>query len=137
MIHYTVVKVITESTHGHHQTVNTKIRLCSLQGRWRGSKQPAKTKPGADCVSEHELLSAKFSLKMNKVGKTSRPFRYDPNQIPYDYRVGVMNRFKGLNLVDRVPEELWVEVCHIVQEALTKTIPKNKKCKKAKWLRRP
>ena len=74
---------------------------------------------------------------MNKVGKTNRPFRYDLNQIPYDYPVEVMNRFKGLNLVDTVPEELWVEVCHIVQEALTKTIPKYKKCKKAKWLRRP
>ena len=71
---------------------------------------------------------------MNKVGKTTRPFRYDLNQIPYDYAVEVMNRFKGLNLVDRVPEELWMEVCHTVQEALTKTIPKNKKCKKAKWL---
>ena len=89
-----MVKVVTESTHGHHQTVNTKIRLCSLQGRWRSSKQSAKTKPGADCVSEYELLSAKFSLKMNKVGKTNRPFRYDLNQIPYDYTVEVTNRFK-------------------------------------------
>ena len=129
-----MVKVITESTHGHHQMVNTKIRLCSSQGRWRSSKQSAKTRPGADCASEHELLIAKFSLQMNKVGKTTRPFSYDLNQIPYDYAVEVMNRFKGLNLVDRVPEELWMEVCHTVQEALTKTIPKNKKCKKAKWL---
>ena len=80
---------------------------------------------------------AKFRLKLKKVGKTTRPFRYDLSQIPYDYTVEVTDRFKGLNLVDRVPEELWVEVCHIVQEALTKTIPKNKKCKKAKWLRRP
>ena len=80
---------------------------------------------------------AKFRLKLKKVGKTTRPLRYDLNQISYVYTVEVTNRFKGLNLVDRVPEELWVEVCHIVQEALTKTIPKNKKCKKAKWLRRP
>ena len=71
---------------------------------------------------------------MNKVGKTTRPFRYDPNQIPYDYTVEVTNRFKGLYLIDRVPEELWVEVHNIVLKAVIKTIPKKKKCKKAKWL---
>ena len=71
---------------------------------------------------------------MKKVGKTIRPFRYDLNQTPYDYTVEVMNRFKGLDLVDRMPEELWMEVCNSVQEAVTKTIPKKKKCKKAKWL---
>ena len=71
---------------------------------------------------------------MKKVGKTSRPFRYDLNQIPYDYRVEVTNRFEGLDLIDRVPEELWMEVSNILQEAVTKTIPKKKKCKKAKWL---
>ena len=71
---------------------------------------------------------------MNKVGKTTRPFRYDLNQIPYDYTVEVTNRFKGLDLIDRVPEELWMEVHNTVQEALTKTIPKKKKRKKAKWL---
>ena len=71
---------------------------------------------------------------MNKVGKTTRPFRYDLNQIPYDYTVKVTNRFKGLELIDRVPEELWTEVCDIVPEAVIKTIPKKKKCKKAKWL---
>ena len=71
---------------------------------------------------------------MKKVGKTTRPFRYDPNQIPYDYTVEVANRFKGLDLIDRVPEELWVEVHNIVQEAVIKTIPKKKKCRKAKWL---
>ena len=71
---------------------------------------------------------------MKKVGKTTRTFRYDLNQIPYDYTVEVMNRFKGLDLVDRVPEELWTEVHNIVPEAVTKTIPKKKKCKKAKWL---
>ena len=71
---------------------------------------------------------------MKKVGKTTRPFRYDLNQIPYDYTVEVRNRFKGLDLIDRVPEELWMEVHDIVQEAVIKTIPKKKKCKKAKWL---
>ena len=71
---------------------------------------------------------------MNKVGNTTRPFRYDLNQIPYDYTEEVMNRFKGLDLVHKVPEELWMEVGNIVQEAVTKTIPKKKKCKKAKWL---
>ena len=71
---------------------------------------------------------------MKKVGKITRSFRYDRNQILYNYTVEVMNRFKGLNLVDRVPEELWKEIWNIVQEAVTKTIPKEKKCKKAKWL---
>ena len=71
---------------------------------------------------------------MKKVGKTTRPFKYDLNQIPYDYAVEVRNRFKGLDVIDRVPEELWTEVCAIVQEAVIKTISKKKKCKKAKWL---
>ena len=71
---------------------------------------------------------------MKKVGKTTRSFRYDLNQIPYDYTVEVRNRFKGLDLIDRVPEELWTEVHDIVQKAMIKTIPKKKKCKKAKWL---
>ena len=71
---------------------------------------------------------------MKKVGKTTRPFRYDLNQIPYDYTVEVKNRFKGLDLTGRVPDELWTEVHDIVQEARIKTIPKKKKCKKAKWL---
>ena len=71
---------------------------------------------------------------MKKVGKTTRPFRYDLNQIPYDYTVEVRNRFKGLDLIDRVPDELWTEVCDIVQETRIKTIPMEKKCKKAKWL---
>ena len=71
---------------------------------------------------------------MKKTGKATRPFRYDLNQIPYDYTVEVTNRFKGLDLIDRVPEELWVEVHNIVQEAVIKTIPKKKKCRKAKWL---
>ena len=71
---------------------------------------------------------------MKKVGKTTRPFRYDLNQIPYDYTIEVTNRFKELDLIDRVPEELWIEVWDTVQEAVIKTIPKKKKCKKAKWL---
>ena len=71
---------------------------------------------------------------MKKVGKTTRPFRYDLNQIPNDYTVEVTNRFKGLDLIDRVPEDLWMEVCDILQEAVIKTINKKKKCKKAKWL---
>ena len=70
---------------------------------------------------------------MNKIGKSTRPFRYDLNQIPYDYRGGVRNGFKGLDLIDRVSGELWMEVCDIVKEAGIKTIPKKKKCKKAKW----
>ena len=87
--------------------------------------QSAKTRPGADCGSDHELLIAKFRLKF-------RPCRYDLNQIPYDYTVGVRNRFKGLDLIDRVPEELWMEVRDTVREEVIKTIPKKKKCKKAK-----
>ena len=71
---------------------------------------------------------------MKKGGKTTTSIRYDLNQIPYDYTVEVTNRFKGLDLIDRVPEELWVEVHNIVQEAVIKTIPKKKKCRKAKWL---
>ena len=90
-----------------------------------------KTRPGADCGSYHELLIAKF---IQKVGKTTRPPRYDLNQIPYDYTEKVINRFKRLDLIDRVPEKLWMEVHDTVQEAVIKTIPKKKKCKKAKWL---
>ena len=89
---------------------------------------------GADCGSDHELLIAKFRLKSKKVGKTTRPFRYDLNQIPYDYTVEVRNRFKGLDLIDRVPDDLWMEVRDIVQETGSTIIPKKKKCKKEKWL---
>ena len=81
-----------------------------------------------------ELLIAKFRLKLKKVGKTTRPFRFDLNQISYDYTVEVRNRFKGLDLIDRVSDELWMEVHDIVQETGIKTIPMEKKCKKAKWL---
>ena len=85
-----------------------------------------------------QIIIAKFRLKLRKVGKTTRPFKYDLNQIPYDYTVEVMNIFKGLDLIDRVPKELWMEVHDIVQEAEIKTIPKEKKCKKQNdCLRRP
>ena len=96
------------------------------------SIQSAKTRPGADCGSDHELLIVKFRLKLKKVAKTTRPFKYDLNQISYDYTVKVMNRFKGLDPVDLVPEKLWTEACNTVQEVVSKTIPKKKKCKKAK-----
>ena len=94
----------------------------------------SKRRLGADCGSNHEFLIAKFRLILKKVGKTTRPFRYDLSQFPYDYTVEVTNRFKGLDLIDREPEELWTEFLNTVQEAVTKTIPKKKNCKKAKWL---
>ena len=87
-----------------------------------------KTRPGADCGSDHELLIAKYRLKLKKVGKTTRPFRYDLNQIPYGYTVEVRNRFKGLDLIDRVPEELWTEVRDIVQEG-SRPSPRKRKAK--------
>ena len=99
--------------------------LCSQ--RWRSSIQSAKTRPGADCGSNHELLIAKFRLTLKRVGKIARPFRYDLNQIPYDYAVEMRNRFKGLDLIDRVPDELWTEVHDIVEEAGIKIIPEEKK----------
>ena len=86
--------------------------LCSQ--RWRSSIQSAKTRPGVDCGSDHEHLIAKFRLKLKEVGKTTRPFRYDVNQIAYDYTVEERNRFKGLDLIYRVPDELWNEVRDIV-----------------------
>ena len=86
----------------------------------------SKTRPGANCGSDHELLIAEFRLKLKKVEKTTRSFRYKLNQIPYDYTVEVRNRLKGLNLIDIVPDELWMEVSDIVQETGIKTIPKKK-----------
>ena len=98
--------------HRHHQMVNTEIRLITFficSRRWRSCIQSEKIRPGADCGSDHQLLIAKFRLKLKKAGKTTRSFRYDLNQIPYDYTVEVRNRFKGLDLIDRVPDELWIE----------------------------
>ena len=89
-------------------------RLYSLQPKWRSSKQSGKTRSGGDCGSDHEFLIAKFRIKLKKVGKTTKPVRYDLNQIPYDYTVEMMNRLKRLDLVDRVSEELWTEVHDIV-----------------------
>ena len=106
--------------------------LCSH--KWRSSVQPSKTRPEADYGTDHELFIVKFRLKLKKVGETTRPFRYNLNQIPYDYTVEVTNRFTGLDVIDREPEELWTEVHDIVQEIGIKTIPIEKKCKKAKWL---
>ena len=94
----------------------------------------SKIRPGADYGLDHELLIAKFRLKLKKVGETTRPFRCDLNQLSYEYTVKVTNRFKGLDLIHRVPEELWTEIPDTVQEAGIKTIPTKKKCKKAKWL---
>ena len=105
-----------------------------MSKRCRSSIQSAKVRPGADCGSDHELLIAKFRLKLKRVGITTRPCRYDLNQIPYEYTVVVRNRFKGLDLIDREPDELLTEVPDIVQETGIKTIPMEKKCKKAKQL---
>ena len=102
--------------------------LCSQ--RWRSSIRSAKTRQGAECGSDHELLTAKLRLKLKKVGKTSRPLRYNLNQIAYDYTVEVRNRFKGLDLRDRVLDELWMEVCDIVQETRIKTIPMERNAKR-------
>ena len=119
------------SPEGQHRNHIDYI-LCSQ--RWKSSLQSAKTSLGDDCGSDHELLNAKFRLKLKKVGQTTRPFRYDLNQIPYDYTVEVRKLYKGLILIDRVPDELWTEVRDIVQEKGIKTIPMEKKNKKAKWL---
>ena len=116
------------------------VSQSQTQLKWLSSSsiQSAKIRPGANCGSDHDLLIVKFRFKLKKVGKTTRPFRYDLSQISHDYTVEMTNRIKGLDLVDRVPEELWMEVRDIVQEAMIKTIPKKKKCKKAKrLLRRP
>ena len=115
---------------GQHQN---QIDYILHSQRWRRSIQSAKTRLGADCGSDYELLIAIFRLKLKKVRKTTRPFKYDLNKILYDYTVEVTNRFKGLHMIDRVPEELWAEVHNIVQQVVIETIPKKKKCKKAKW----
>ena len=99
------------SPDGQHRN---QIDYILCRQRWRSSIQSAKTRLGADCGSDHELLFWKFKLKLKKVGKTTRPFRYDLNQISYDYTVDMMSKFKGLDLVDRLPEEMWTEVHDIV-----------------------
>ena len=114
--------------------LTTQIDFILCSQRWRSSMQSAKIRPRADCGSDHELLITKFRLKLKKAGKIIRSFRYDLNQIPYDYTVEVTNKFKGLDLIDGLPEELWTEVRDIVPEARIKNILKKKKCKKAKWL---
>ena len=107
--------------------VNTKIRLILLFApKVEKLYTVSKTRLGADCGSDHELLITKFRLKLKKVGKTTRQFMYDLNQIPYNYTVEVRHRFKGLDLIDRVPDELWMEVRDIVQETGIKTIPMEK-----------
>ena len=109
-----------------------------MQQRWRHFIQSAKTRPGADCGPDYELLIAKFRLKLKKVGKITTPFRYDLNQIPYDYTVEVRNRLKELDLIDRETDELWMEVRDIAPETGGKTIVKKKKCKRQNgFLRRP
>ena len=114
--------------------VNTEIRLIIFFAARDGEALYSQEKQDQELtVAHHDLLIAKFRLKLKKVGKTTRPFRYDLNQIPCDFAVEVKNRFKGLNLIDRMPEELWTEVCDIVQEVVIRTITKKKKCKKAKW----
>ena len=100
-----------------------QIEYILCRQRWRSTIQSAKTRPGDDCGSDHQLLTAKFRCEWKKVGKSTRPFRYDINQIPYDYTVGVRNRYKGLELIDRVPDELWNEVHDIVQGTGNKTNP--------------
>ena len=109
-------------------------KKCPHSQRRKSSIQLAKIRPGADCGLDHELLIVKFRLKLKKVVKTTRSSRYDLNKIPYDYIVEVTNRFKGLDLIDKVPEELWTEVCDTVQQAAIKTIPRKKKCKKGKMV---
>ena len=116
------------SPDGHYQN---QVDYIFCNQRWRSSYSHQKIRPGADSGSDHELLIEKLRLKLKKVGKTIRPFRCDLNQVPYDYTVEVTDRFKGLDLIDRVPEELWMDVHDFVQKAVIKTIPKKKKCQKA------
>ena len=120
--------------------VNPKIRLIIFFTAKDGEAVYSQQKPrlGADCGSDHELLIAKFRLKLKKVEKTTKPFRFHLNQITYNYTVEVRNRFKGLDLIDRVPEELWMEVCDIAQETGIKTILKKRNVKKQNGcLKRP
>ena len=111
--------------------VKTKIKLITFwQSKMKKLYTVSKTRLGAVYGSCHELLTAKFRLQLKKVGKTARAFRYDLNKIPYDYTVEVRNRFKGLDLIDRVPDELWTKVHDTVKETGIKSIPMEKKCRK-------
>ena len=115
--------------------VYTEIRLIIFFAAKDGEALYSQQKQDQELTdSDQELLIAKFRLRLKKVGKTTRPFKFDLNQILYDYTVEVRNRFKGLDLIDRVPDELWMEVRDIVQETGSKTTPRREKCKKAKWL---
>ena len=111
--------------------------LCSR--RWRSTIQSTQTRLGADCGLDHQLLIVKFRLKLKKVGKTTRPLRYDLNQIPYDYTVEGTNRFKGLDLmIDRVPEELWTDVCTLYRRQWSRPSPRKRNAKRQNGcLRRP
>ena len=122
------------SPDGQHRNQIDYI-LCSQ--RWKSSIQSAKIRLGADCGSDHELLVAKFRLTLKKVGKTTRPFMYDLNQILYDYTVEVRNRFKGLDLIDRVPDELWMEI-HCTGDKGSRPSPRKRNAKKQNGcMRRP
>ena len=122
-----------DSTHGHRQIVNTEIRLIIFFAAKEGEALYSQQKQDRELTVAQIKNSLLPNSDLKKVRKTTRPFRYDLNQIPYDYTVEMTNRFKGLDLIDRVPEELWTEVRDTVQETVIKTIPKKKKCKKAKW----
>ena len=120
--------------------VNTEIRLIIFFAVKDGEALYSQQKQDWELTVAQitNSLTAKFRLKLKKVGKTNRLFRYDINEIPYNYTVEVTNRFKRLDLIDRLPEKLWMEVCNIVQEAVIKTMPKKKKCKRQNGcLRRP
>ena len=112
--------------------VNTKIRLIIFFAAKDGEALYSQQKQDQELTVARIMNSLLPNSNLKKVGKTTRPFRYDLNKIPYNYTVEVRNRFKGLDLMDKVPDELWTKVCDIVQEAGIKTIPKKKKCKKAK-----
>ena len=116
-----------DTTHRHHQMVNTEIRLIMLFAAKVGETLHSQQKQDWDCGSVPELLIAKFRFKLKKVGKATRPFRYVLNQIPYDYTAEVRNRFKGLDLIDKVPEKLWMEVCNTVQNHPQEEMQKGKK----------
>ena len=129
-----------KTPHEHHQMVNIKIRLIIFFVAKDGESLYSQQKQDWELTVAQIMnsLLPNSDLKLYKVGKTTRPFKYDLNQIPYNYIVKVTNRFKGFDLIYRVPEELWMVVCNIVQEAVIKTIPKKKKCQRLNGcLRRP